>query len=293
MLFFSITDPVERERVVEDYKKIKQEIQERNENRKMSSQNRYRTLQQTFNPVVKAQTDMADKIVQSLKEIKPVKEQQQQQKVLKPYKKRRLSSEDEFGSLANNYRNRYMSRDDEIDTSFGINFDDGVPYIAKTPITINHNDIIIYDKVYEGTPGLWSLITEKMEGNLSGKFTKNDLAMYEDILRQTNVLYNDLNPNSSHPRSSGSWKWKHILAPIWKEWQKEKTGDGLIDFDHHITDKQEKLKEVFRNLYNRFQHNIEIYNKLVIMLDEMEKINCLTKEECKALNENLQNKIAI
>ena len=66
MSFFSIKDPIERENVVEDYKRIKQEIQERNENRKMSSQNRYRTLQQTFNPVVKAQTDMADKIVASL-----------------------------------------------------------------------------------------------------------------------------------------------------------------------------------------------------------------------------------
>ena len=63
--------------------------------------------------------------------------------------------------------------------------------------------------------------------------------------------------------------------------------------EEYMVDNPDDLKEAFRNLYNRFQHNIEIYNKLVIMLDEMEKINCLTKEECKALNENLQNKIAI
>ena len=54
----------------------------------------------TFSSVVKAQTDMADKIVNSLKEIRPVKEQQQQEKVLKPSKKSRLSSEDEYSSLA-------------------------------------------------------------------------------------------------------------------------------------------------------------------------------------------------
>ena len=75
MSFFSIPDPIERERVVEDYKRIKREIQERNENRKMSGQNRNRTLQETFNPVVKAQTDMTEKIVESLKEIRPVKEE--------------------------------------------------------------------------------------------------------------------------------------------------------------------------------------------------------------------------
>ena len=63
--------------------------------------------------------------------------------------------------------------------------------------------------------------------------------------------------------------------------------------EEYMVDNPDDLKEAFRNLYNRFQHNIEIYNKLVIMLDEMEKINCLTKEECKALNENLKNKIAI
>ena len=80
MSFYSIPDPVERELVVEDYKRIKREIQERNEKRKMSGQNRYRTLQETFSPVVKAQTDMADKIVNSLKEIRPVKKQQQQEK---------------------------------------------------------------------------------------------------------------------------------------------------------------------------------------------------------------------
>ena len=52
MSFFSIPDPVERERVVQDYKRMKKEIQERNENRKMLGQSRYKTLQETFDPVV-------------------------------------------------------------------------------------------------------------------------------------------------------------------------------------------------------------------------------------------------
>ena len=96
MSFYSIPDPVEREGIVEDYKRIKREIRERNENKKMSGQNRYRSLQETFNPFVKAQEDMAEKIVNSLKEIKPMKEEMslKEEKVLKPSKKRRLSSED-------------------------------------------------------------------------------------------------------------------------------------------------------------------------------------------------------
>ena len=88
MSFYSIPDPVERDRIVDDYKRIKQEIQERNENRKMSGQNQNRILQETFNPVVKAQTDMADQIVKSIKEIRPVTEENN----LMPSKKRQFSS---------------------------------------------------------------------------------------------------------------------------------------------------------------------------------------------------------
>ena len=65
MSFFSISDPIERDRVVKDYERMKREIQERSENRKMMGQNRNRTLQETFHPIVKAQNEMTEKIVKS------------------------------------------------------------------------------------------------------------------------------------------------------------------------------------------------------------------------------------
>ena len=75
MSFFSISDSMEREKTVQDYERLKKEIRERNEDRKMSGQNRNHMLQETFHPVVKAQTDMAEKIVKSLKEINPIKQE--------------------------------------------------------------------------------------------------------------------------------------------------------------------------------------------------------------------------
>ena len=53
----------------------------------------------------------------------------------------------------------------------------------------------------------------------------------------------------------------------------------------------EELKEAFRNLYKKFRRDIEMYDKLVLMLDELQRMKCLTKEECNAMNEHLQNKI--
>ena len=171
MSFFSIPDPIERDRVVKDYERMKREIHERSENRKIMGQNRNRTLQETFHPIVKAQTEMTEKIVKSLQE-NPIKREKiaipsKREKIAIPSKKRRLSSADEFGPLESSYRNRYMSRADDIDTSFGISFlPNGEPYIGNTPIKIEDDDIIIYSEVYPGTPGLWSLITEKKKANL-------------------------------------------------------------------------------------------------------------------------------
>ena len=224
MSFFSISDPIERERVVQDYKRLKQEIQERNERNKITGQHRNRMLQEAFHPVVTAQTDMAEKIVESWKEVNPIK----QEKTFLKSKKRRLTSDnDGFGPLANAYRNRWMSRDTDIDTSFGINFVDGEPYIARTPIKIQNDDIIIYHEVYPATSGLWRLITEKSKAKLEGKYDPDDLAEYEGILRQTYVLYEDFNPNSSYPRSSNSWKWKIIFRPVWDKLMEENENDKL------------------------------------------------------------------
>ena len=61
--------------------------------------------------------------------------------------------------------------------------------------------------------------------------------------------------------------------------------------DEVMPENPEELKEAFRNLYKKFRRDIEMYDKLVLMLDELRRMKCLTKEECNAMNEHLQNKI--
>ena len=85
----------------------------------------------------------------------------------------------------------YETRDDDIDTTFGIEFHDREPFIGVTPIKIEVDDIIIYGEVYTGSRGLWALLTGKK--NLDGKFDADDLKEYEAILSQTNALHQDNN----------------------------------------------------------------------------------------------------
>ena len=58
-------------------------------------------------------------------------------------------------------------------------------------------------------------------------------------------------------------------------------------------DNLEELKAAFRNLYKKVHSNMENYNKLVLILDELYHVNCLTKEECDGIKLSLRKKIGI
>ena len=60
-----------------------------------------------------------------------------------------------------------------------------------------------------------------------------------------------------------------------------------------MPDNVKELKAAFRNLHKKVHNNIENYNKLVLILDELHHVNCLTKEECNGIKMKVQKKIGI
>ena len=61
--------------------------------------------------------------------------------------------------------------------------------------------------------------------------------------------------------------------------------------DGFMPDKTEELKAVFRKLYRKVESNTENYKKLVLVLDELQRMNCLTREECIGVKHHIQKKI--
>ena len=55
----------------------------------------------------------------------------------------------------------------------------------------------------------------------------------------------------------------------------------------------EELKAAFRNLYKKVYNIKEYYNNLVLILDELYNVNCLTKEERDGIEISLQKRIRI
>ena len=108
--------------------------------------------------------------------------------------------------------------------TFGLRDKDGKFYIGNKEAKIKDNNIIVGDKTYTGTPGLWKLIVARSPDNKI--FTNGDYDNYAEIMHSTNALRRNNDESETKPKASNSWKWRHILKPIWDE-KELYTGKGL------------------------------------------------------------------
>ena len=155
--------------------------------------------------------------------------QQRDNQILGARKRKRTDT----SPKANAYFDKLRQQDPDLDTSFGIYFgQDNIHRIGDKTITIDADDIIIADREYNGTSGLWSLITEKRpEG-----YDRDDVIAYKDLLNQTNVLRHNFDPDNRNPRASKSVKWEQILRYIWQEITEDESGGGMVYVNDHIRD---------------------------------------------------------
>ena len=71
------------------------------------------------------------------------------------------------------------------DKTFGLRDKDGRFYIGNKDAKIKDNNIIVGDKTYTGTPGLWELIVARSPDNKT--FTNGDYDNYAKIMHSTNA----------------------------------------------------------------------------------------------------------
>ena len=83
-----------------------------------------------------------------------------------------------YGPLAESFLQKYMDpKMSQIDTAFGIRYEDGDWMIGNKRIKIDGDDITINGDVYDGTPGLWSLIMDKVPK----QYDNEDLERYKEL----------------------------------------------------------------------------------------------------------------
>ena len=171
------------------------------------------------------------------------------------------------------------------DTTFGIYKKNGDHYIGKEHVIIKDDDNIIKEtgERFIGTPGLWGLITSKNPDKNLIDWTKEDRYNYDKLMIKTNALHRGDNPNNPKPKSSGSYKWKHILSTIWfGEKPKEGyQGKGVVVIP---SDPNALLERLDLLLASQEAGHTDVRNELVSICDELKRQGVLNTKAYKKLN---------
>ena len=114
-----------------------------------------------------------------------------------------------IGDIAEQYLRKFATVSG-ADKTFELRDKDGKFYIGKKEVKIKENN-----KEYAGKPGLWELIVTRSPDDKI--FTNGDCDNYAEIMHSTNALRRNNDESETKPKANKSWKWKHILKPIWDE----------------------------------------------------------------------------
>lgn len=186
----------------------------------------------------------------------------------------------------------------KADFTYGIIYDDGWR-MGRYPVQFKNNDIIIRDKRYKGTPGLFELIFKKHPNNI---FTEDDLKTYKEMLIQTKAhvgkdgkvissrgyKYTNIISNMFPPRRK---LVERVMTPILtrtkralskddlaNEEKRKKLGDGImlrmtknrIDY-RHWDDPNELCERLFLLIASKEAGNTGLDGEIISILEELKE----------------------
>ena len=242
MSFIKVKDPRKREELIKDFIETRKRIKDNFIARKVGEAEYQTGLTKLFKPVIEtqkattkeitdAQKTATEKITQGLLPIKagieglpgaisfptyPTLEMTEGE----PIPTVEMTEEQRkkiLGSKASEAFEQYITSEG-ADKVFGIVKKGTNYYIGDKPIKFKGDNIIIDGKEYTGSDGLWELIISKNPQ----KFEEDDYMEYIDLLLQTNVIYQNNDPNNPKPKSSQSNKWNKLISPVWEHIRESK-----------------------------------------------------------------------
>ena len=215
MSFIKIKDPRKREELIKDLIETRKRIKDNFIAKKVGEIEYQTGLTKLFKPVTETQKATAKEITDAQKAtvekftsaLLPIKEGLEKITVIPPIEageeaipalKMTKEEIEKYGPIAAQYLKKYLSHDPNVDKSkAGIYSDKGNSKIGSKPLKIENDDIIIDDERFEGTPGLWKLITSKNIPDIS-EYEAKDLYNYIFIMANTNTAHINYDPNQKY-----------------------------------------------------------------------------------------------
>ena len=308
MSFIKVKDPRKREELIKDFIETRKRIKDNFIARKVGEAEYQTGLTKLFKPVTETQKAATKEITEAQKtaaekitsELLPIKEGLENLPILTPIKEGEpvpaveMTQEQRkkiLGPIASEAFENYTTLEG-ADKVFGMVKKGKYYYIGDKPIKIKGDNIIIDDKEYTGTSGLWELIISN--NPQEGAITDEDYLNYGKLLIQTNAIYQNNDPNNPKPKSSKSNKWKNLIKPIWKDIKKRKANkDEEENDDPQPSGSGLKILPSDPNaLIDRFDllfssqkaGHTGVRNEIVAILDELKRQNVISVQDYKKLN---------
>ena len=108
-----------------------------------------------------------------------------------------------IGNIAEQYLRKFASTSG-TDKTFGLRDKDGKFYIESKEAKIKENNIILGEKEYDGTPGLWELIVATTPDDTI--LTNGDYDNLAEIMYSANALRRNNDESETKPKANRSWK---------------------------------------------------------------------------------------
>ena len=232
-------------------------------------------LSKFYRPITETQKATASEITEGLKPVKEGIENLPQA----------LGKEEEEEELYVGRRAELYLKDPSRNKTFGIRKEEGIHKIGNKEFEIFNNSIKIEDEIFEGTTGLWELLTSK---NPEG-FNEDDYKNYVRLMLKTNALHRNYDPNNTYPNSSKSGKWRLLLKPIWERYKKKEGYEEEEEYEGKVvvvipSDPNALLERLDLLLASQKAGHTGVRNELLSICDELKRQGVLNTRAYKKLN---------
>ena len=306
MSFIKIKDPRKREELIKDFIETRKRIKDNFVAKKVGEIEYQRGLTKLFKRITETQKATAKEITEAQKAtaekitsvLLPIKESLEKIPAITfpAYPAIEITEEEKssIGPIAEEALSKFLRRD-EADKTYGLRDEKGKFYIGNKLTIIDNNDLIVGKYEYEGTPGLWELITSKNPDET--KYNLEDLENYAKLLIRSNALRKNYDPDNKKPLSSSGNKWKNLLSTIWKNKHLIKTeeetaeeeddpqpytsGTGLTILP---SDPNALIDRLDLLLASQNAGHSGVRNELVSIFDELKRLGVINKNTYKILN---------